>query len=71
MKTDLDTVPSFTYEQENGDGMVERPVTVKYYHGSIALAQGGVDILISWDLTKELFREIERHKDHALKELKS
>lgn len=69
MKTELDTTPSFTYEQDNEDGMVERPITVVYYNGSIELKQSGNSVLIVPELTKELFREIERHKAEAFRKL--
>lgn len=71
MKAELHTTPSFTFEQENAEGMIERPINVAYYNDNvICLSQAGNEIIICGNQVKELFREILRHHPEAQKQLK-
>jgi predicted deacetylase len=71
MKTELLIAPSFTFEQENADGLTERPVTVVYYNDDlVCLEQSGKSITLCGNQMKELFREIIRHHPEAQKALK-
>ena len=70
MKTDLTTVPSFVFVQDNTEE-VQPPIHVKYWSNAIELNQGGNEVMIDYDELSSLFREIKGHLPQALARLKS
>lgn len=63
--SNLITVP--TIQIKNGE---ERPITVAFYNGTIALSQQGQyeqpeEILIDWDALNHVFNQIKKHKKEA------
>lgn len=73
---DLTTVPMFVfYQGQPGDVDYERPIEVKYYNGSIELAQEGEfpvqeRVSIHPAHVKALLKEIQKHLPEALHKLK-
>lgn len=71
-KTELITVPTFTFNQGDQfiDSEFERPISVDFYDGSIVLRQDKENdiqnqILIHPKYFNDLLREIKRHKKDA------
>ena len=65
---ELITVPTFTFDQGDVfdlDSGSERPVSVRYYDGSIEMEQNGESIIISPKYAKALFKEVVKHMDEA------
>lgn len=76
--SELITVPTFTYHQgkHSNDTLVENPIRIEYYNGTICLKQdGGYDteetINIDPDHLVQLFRAIKKHLPEAEQRLKS
>ena len=69
MKTELNTMPNFLFEQRNEDGIAENPILVKYWNGIIEFKQGDEEVLIDWDTFNDLVKEVKRHMPEALRVL--
>jgi hypothetical protein len=62
--TELCTVPSFTFYQDN-EGESEQPINVRYWNGSVELEQGNNSVLINPDNLKALFKAIDKNLPEA------
>ena len=61
----LTTVPSFMFDQENEDGAIERGVHVLYYSECITLIQGDQEILIEKSNIKRFCKELIKNLEIA------
>lgn len=62
--SELITVPTVVFEQGDpfdGGPDIERPIHIRYYHGSICLEQGGNEIIILPEHLNKLFNTIKKH----------
>lgn len=59
-KTELITVPTFTFYQEGGN-----PIQVRYYVNCVELEYDGHYIDIEYDQLNSLFKEIKKHLPDA------
>jgi hypothetical protein len=60
----LKTVPTFVFNQ-NIDDILEQPIIVAYYNGSIELSQNDESIVIHPELINGLFKEIIKNQPEA------
>lgn len=68
--TTLTTVPNFIfYQGEPGDDVCASPIHVQYYNDGISLDQGDQSVILTYQHLNELFKEIKRHRESALKHL--
>lgn len=70
---ELITVPTFTFKQGDfikGDSIVEQPLSVDFYDGSICIRQDGEydvpeQIIIHPEYIAAFFKEVLKHKKYA------
>ena len=66
MKTELITVPTFTFNQGELGGIDwDYPIQVSYYNNGVELIQEGNSVVVDYAHLNNLFKEIKKHLKEA------